>query len=173
MGMHEEGAQAVMDLMSKEQGALELTLLNAEYDRDRFETLMVEGLNRGIPAEIMTRLEGIWSASQKIAGEVVAIGKIVVSQIFAFLRAHPAITVGIALGAAVTSLCGGIPLFGVILAPLVGKLSMLYGAGVGAAFESSGSLTSDPLVAAQGLAYKFYELLRNIFLAVTQYLTPA
>ena len=162
-----------MDLMSKEQGALELTLLNAEYDRDSFETVLVEGLNRGIPTEIMTRLKGIWAATRTISGEVVAVGKIIVSQIFTFLRAHPFITVGIALGAAITSLCASAPLFGTLLAPLVGKLTIPYFAGAGAAYESTGDLVSDPLVAAQAFAYKFFELLRNVFVAVTQYLKPA
>jgi hypothetical protein len=158
-----------MKVMSKEQGALELSLMNAEQDAKPFESLLLEGLNAGIPAEIMTRLENVWKVTQRIAGEVIALGKIIVTCIFEFLRAHPGITVGIALGAAVGALSTGIPLLGPLLAPLVSKISIFYGAGLGAAY-SDGVLTSDPIVAAISLANKFFELLREIFLAVSEYL---
>lgn len=151
--------------LTKERGMFELTLLNAEVSREQLDDVLVIGLNRGIPPEIMTRLESVWGMTRTIAGEVVAIGKIVVMKIFEFLKANPNLTIGIALGAAVGALISGIPFLGALLAPLVSALSVLYGAAVGAA-KDEGADGSDPYAAVAHLAKKFFELIRAIFSSV-------
>lgn len=161
-----------MQDLTREQGAFELTLLNAEYAGTAFDDVLVEGLNLGIPAEIMTRLESIWGTTRTVAGEIVAVGKIIVSQIFAFFRANPGITIGIALGAAVGALTTAIPFIGPLLAPVAASAAMFAGAGIGATFDA-GVPTSDPLIAAIQLARKFFELLRNILWAVREYFATA
>ncbi|MER0561913.1 hypothetical protein AAA518_10290 [Pseudomonas aeruginosa] len=157
-----------MTELTKERGMFELTLLNAEVSREQLDDVLVMGLNRGIPPEIMTRLESMWGVTRMIAGEIVAIGKIVVVKIFEFLKANPNLTIGIALGAAVGTLIAGIPLLGALLAPLSTVLSMLYGAAVGATIDAGG-IPSDPYVAADHLAKKFFELIQEIFLSVKGY----
>lgn len=122
--------------LTKERGMFELTLLNAEVSREQLDDVLVIGLNCGIPPEIMTRLESVWGMTRTIAGEVVAIGKIVVVKIFEFLKANPNLTIGIALGAAVGALIAGIPFLGAMLAPLSTVLSMTYGAAVGATIDA-------------------------------------
>ena len=154
--------------LTKEQGMFELTLLNAEVSREQLDDVLVIGLNRGIPPEIMTRLESVWGMTRTIAGEVVTIGKIVVVKIFEFLKANPNLTIGIALGAAVGALIAGIPFLGAMLAPLSTALSMLYGAAVGATIDAGG-IPSDPYVAVAHLAKKFFELIQEIFLSVKDY----
>lgn len=158
-----------MAALTKERGMFELTLLNAEVSQAEMDDVLVFGLNRGIPPEIMTRLESLWRVTKTIAGQVVAVGKIVVLKIFEFLKANPNLTIGIALGAAVGVLIAGIPLLGTLLAPLSTALSMAYGAAVGAAFDAGG-IPSDPYIAASHLAKKFFELIQEIFMAVKDYL---
>ncbi|MCU9100520.1 MULTISPECIES: hypothetical protein [Pseudomonas] len=158
-----------MAALTKERGMFELTLLNAEVSQAEMDDVLVFGLNRGIPPEIMTRLESLWRVTKTIAGQVVAVGKIVVLKIFEFLKANPNLTIGIALGAAVGVLIAGIPLLGTLLAPLSTALSMAYGATVGAAFDAGG-IPSDPYIAASHLAKKFFELIQEIFMAVKDYL---
>jgi hypothetical protein len=157
-----------MQVLSKEQGVFELTLLNAELSRDQFDDFVVMGVSRGIPVEIMTRLQGLWNLTKEIAGEVVAIGKIVVRKIFEFLKANPNLSIGIALGAAVGALISGIPFIGPLLAPLSAGLSMLYGAAVGSTLDQ-GVQSNDPFVAATLLARKFFELIQSIFLSIKEY----
>lgn len=157
-----------MQVLSKEQGVFELTLLNAELSRDQFDDFVVMGISRGIPVEIMTRLQGLWNLTKEIAGEVVAIGKIVVQKIFEFLKANPNLSIGIALGAAVGALISGIPFIGPLLAPLSAGLSMLYGAAVGSTLDQ-GVQSNDPFVAATLLARKFFELIQSIFLSIKEY----
>lgn len=157
-----------MQVLTREQGVFELTLLNAEHAREQFDDILVEGLALGIPAEIMTRLEALWTVTKAIAGEVIAIGRILVTQIFAFLRAHPGIAIGVVLGAAVGALTAGVPFIGPLLAPIAASASMLAGAAIGATFDA-GAPSSDPLMAMIQLARAFFEFLQSIFLAVRDY----
>ena len=154
--------------MSPEEGLFELTLLNAEKQNSDFEEVFLEGIRRGIPPEILTRLKDLWETTKEVAGEIVAIGKIIVLAIIDFLKANVTMTVGMALGAAVSSLVFAIPFIGPLLAPLAMTISAAYGAGVGAAIES-GDMTPSPYTAAIALADRFFELLRQILLAISNY----
>ena len=153
---------------TQEQGMFELSMLNAETSYAEFEEVIIEGIKRGIPAEILTRLKDLWEVSKEVAGEVVAIGKIIVMAIIDFMKANPMITVGLILGAALSTLVLGIPFLGPLLLPITMGVSALYGAGVGAAMQG-GDYSGSPISAAIALAKKFFELLRMILLAVSDY----
>ncbi len=146
----------------------ELTLLNAESTSYNFDDVIVEGIKRKIPPELVTRLSELWEQTKRISGEVVAIGKIIVRKIMDFLVANPGMSGGIALGAAVTALVACVPFVGPILAPLAGTISILYGAGTGAAMQE-GVHTASPITAAFTLARKFLELLISIFNGISVY----
>lgn len=154
---------------NSKQGLFDLTLLNAESASASFDEVVLEGIKRGIPPEVLTRLRAIWEQTKVIAGELVAIGKIIVQQIFDFLKAHPKIVLGIALGAAVSALIAGVPYFGVLLKPFSTFIATIYGAGVGAAMEG-GDYSGSPFTAAIELAHKFFELVQKIFVAISSYL---
>lgn len=162
--MNSNGVQA----LKPEQGMFELTLLNAEISTTSFDDTVVDALDRGIPPELVTRLKELWEQTKLIAGEIVAIGKIIVRQIIDFLKANPKLTIGLALGAAVGALVGGVPLIGPLLQPLSTMIATLYGAGVGAALQN-GDSSGSPFTAAIELAKKFFELLMNILNAVAGY----
>lgn len=155
--------------LSPEKGLFELTLLNAEKKDANFEDIVLEGMRHGIPPEILTRLKSLWETTKNIAGEIVAIGKIIVLAIIDFLKENIKMTVGMALGAAVSSLILAIPFIGPLLAPLAMTLSTLYGAGVGAALEKDSANPASPITAAIALADRFFELLKQILLAVSSY----
>jgi hypothetical protein len=154
--------------LSPEQGLFELTLLNAERQEYEFEDVVIEGVRKGIPLEVITRLQEIWDVTKDIAGEGIAIGKIIVIAIFDFLKANPTLTAGMAIGAAVSSLIFAVPLIGPLLAPLGVALSTAYGAGVGAAMQE-GDYSASPVTAAVALAERFLEMLRQILIAISQY----
>lgn len=155
-------------ILSPEEGLFELTLLNAENHGIDFEDVYLEGTRQGIPAEILTRLKDLWETTKEVAGEIIAIGKIIVIAIIDFLKANVKIAVGMALGAAVGSLIIAIPFIGPILAPLSIALSAAYGAGVGAAIES-GNKTPSAYDSAMALADSFFDLFRQILIAVSDY----
>lgn len=159
--------EAIAEL-SPEQALFELSMLNAEQLQAEFEEVVMEGVKRGIPMEILTRLKDLWEVTQDIAGEIIAIGKIIVMAIIDFLKANPTLLAGMALGAAVASLVLAIPFLGPLLLPLTTILSTLYGAGVGAAMQE-GDYSASPITAAIALANKFFELLRLILKGISQY----
>ena len=94
-------------VLKSEEGMFELSLLNAEASETKFDDLVVDAIGRGIPAELITRLKEIWDAARVIAGEVVAVGRIIVGRIIEFVKQNPKLTLGLALGAAVAALMGG------------------------------------------------------------------
>lgn len=157
--------------MDTSEALFELTLLNAEKSDSSFEDFFIWGTEKGIPIEVLTRLKSIWDFTKPIAGEVVSVGKIIVTAIADFLKANKQMLLGLALGAAVAALIASVPILGPLLAPVATVISTVYGAGVGAALED-GEKTSDatnPMVAAITLAKKFMELLITIFQAVSAY----
>lgn len=163
MGTHQSGA------ITAEQAMFELTLRNAEQSRQTFDDVAVEGLLGGLPVELLTRLEALWAETRVIAGEIVVIGRIVISEIIAFFKSNPRLTVGIALGAAVGLLIGAIPFIGPWpLAPIAMVLGPIYGAGIGATAQR-GSASASPLAGAMALARNFFELFVAILNAVSKY----
>lgn len=155
-------------ILTPEQGLFELTMLNAEQKDSVYDDVVLEGINRGIPPEILTRLKEIWEMTKVIAGETVAIGKIIVNAIINFIKTNPELTIGAALGAAVTVLIIGIPIIGPILAPISALIGTIYGAGVGST-AAYGNISSDPVEAIYALANKFFELLTLILNAIVDY----
>lgn len=157
--------------MDNSEALFELSLLNAEKGESSFDEFFLWGSEKGIPTEVLTRLKSIWDFTKPIAGEVVSVGKIVVTAIADFIKANKHMMLGIALGAAVGALVASVPFLGPLLAPLATTLSAVYGAGVGAAL-GDGEKTIDathPIVVAITLAKKFMELLITIFQALSAY----
>lgn len=157
--------------MNKDDALFELSLVNAENASNSFEDFYVWGTGKGIPPEILTRLKAIWDFTKKVAGEVVSVGKIIVTTIANFLKGNPNLTIGLALGAAVAVLSGSIPVLGPLLMPVSGALATIYGAGVGAAIDDGEKMrdATDPIVAAIALARSFMKLLIEIFQAISVY----
>ena len=158
---HELSATALIP----ERALLELTLRSTEQSDRSFDEVFMLGTKYGIPPEILTRLEGVWEQTRKVAGEVVEIGKLIVNEILKFLEANRGMAVGMAIGAAVGALVALVPIIGPILAPLTIVLGALYGAGVSAAIQS-GDQSGSPGAAALALARKFFELFAAIVNAV-------
>jgi hypothetical protein len=147
---------------------LELSLINAETSDASFDDVMVEALKRGIAPEIVTRLSEVWAKAFLISGEIIGVGRIVVTKILEFVVANPKIAIGAALGACATTLVASVPFIGPLLAPLTASVFMLYGAGIGAAAQS-GDYSMSPVSAAFELAQKFFELLVAIFNGIKEH----
>ena len=156
--------------ISSGQAHFELTLMNAESVTADFDDVVVSGIRRGIPPELLTRLKALWEQTKVVAGEVVAFGRIIVQKIVDFLLANPKLAIGLAIGAAVSALIASIPFLGAVLAPISTWVATLYGAGVGATMQQ-GDFSGSPMSAAIELASKFFELLVSIFNGIAQYWT--
>lgn len=105
---------------------LEITLLNAEASGKTFDEVLLEGLDKDIPPEMLTRMKDLWETTQEMGGELIEIGKIIVLKMLDFLKANPKLSAALALGAAVFLLTNSIPILGQILAPLLGLVTTGY-----------------------------------------------
>ena len=157
--------------LEPKRALFELSILNAECSDREFEDVLLESLKRNIPPEIVTRLKDLWAQTKLIAGEVIAIGKIIVGKIVDFLLSNTHVMIGIALGAVLSSLILSIPILGFLLKPLAGTvsaISTMYWAGVGASMQV-GDNSLSPMSATIELAKKFFEMFSSIINGVTEY----
>lgn len=61
-----------------------------------------------------------------VAGRIIEVGRRILSFVLEMLRRYPATALGAVVGLTVTMLVGSIPLLGIILGPLVGKLTAAF-----------------------------------------------
>ncbi|WP_201486766.1 hypothetical protein [Pseudomonas sp. OF001] len=151
--------------LTEKQALIRVSMLNAEVIDANFEEVMVSRICSGWPPELLTRLEGLWGVTKKIAGESVAIGKIILMKVFEFVESNPKVFVGAAVGAAFSVLVSGIPFLGAIIAPYVAAIGALTGAAAGAAMQNpkaDGSIESGLIT----LAENFFGLFFAIFKAI-------
>lgn len=152
--------------MKPEVALLELIVINAEAQQaESFAAAAKALLDRGLPPEVVTRMQDLWDKTKVIGGEVVAVGKIIIKKIVDFFLANPGLAIGVAIGAAVSALVSAsIPFIGALLAPLVGVLVALYGYNIQEGGRDS------MLHSTVKLAVEFFKLLVDIFKAVVNYI---
>ena len=154
--------------MKPETALLELSVMNATYDKHDFTDTVVDAIKRGIPPELVTRLEELWKKTKVVAGEVVNIGKIIVAKIMEFLKNNPGMSLGIALGAALGAMVSLIPLLGPLIAPLAAAVAAIYGGLVGTSIDD-GDVSASLMASAISLANKFLKLFADIINSVASY----
>jgi len=115
-------------VLSPMEAELELTLWNADADDMSSSDLYLWLRESGLPSEVAIRLHGLVDTVKEIGGSVINIGKIIIIKIIEFVKAHPNLAIGIAVGAAIGALAMMIPFLGVYLAPT----AMLFGMTIGA-----------------------------------------
>ena len=81
--------------------------------------------NTRLSPEITIRLHELANYTEKVGNEVIYIGKIILIKIIEFVKAHPYLTTGIAIGATGGYLLNSIPFIGPILAPLATVLGIV------------------------------------------------
>jgi ElaB/YqjD/DUF883 family membrane-anchored ribosome-binding protein len=156
------------DVLTQQEGALELSILSAQTTSHSFDEVLTEMLNKGVPAEVLTRMEQLWETTKEIAGEVIQIGKIIVIKILEFVKEHPGLAIGIAVGAAIGALVGLVPFIGPLLQPLGIAVGAMVGGLSGIGLDSSDEVTS-PVRAAIIIAREFFKFFASILNSVRDY----
>lgn len=119
-------------------------------------------LKKGLPIEIVTRLDDLWEDTKIIAGRVIQVGKLIFCRILEFIATYPHAAIGALVGAAIGALMNGVPLLGPLLAPLSSSLGAIIGAVGGAQLDTGrGDVQSIILVAKD-----FFKMLIDIFNAL-------
>jgi hypothetical protein len=124
--LYATGQQAIFAEVNGDQALSDLKLLNEKTIKLDFHEYILDGIERNVPTEILTRMEELWDITKAIGGEIIAIGKIIVMKIFDFLKANPKLAAGLAVGAIIYFLSNAIPLIGPILAPILATITAIY-----------------------------------------------
>ncbi|WP_198805757.1 hypothetical protein [Leptolyngbya sp. BL0902] len=152
--------------LSTAQANLKLAIWNAEANSVTSSELYVQIQELGLPEEVVSRLHELVSFTQRVAGKVCSIGKIVLLKILDFVKAHPFLIagagIGAVIGAAIAGLITSIPFLGQILAPVAAILGITIaavGAVVGHRLDKQFQGVGEDIVE---IAQQFFSLLANV-----------
>jgi hypothetical protein len=154
---------------------LKLGLLNAEAAQMNQLDLITRFTNKGLPQEIVTRLEWLWDQTKFVAGGVIQIGKILLMKIWEWVERNPNMVIGMAIGAAIGALVGMIPFIGPFLAPIAAALGIVIGGLAGHRVdkqEAGYQLNYGKMAMVEDvitMAKEFFRLLAAIFLGLKEY----
>ena len=116
---------------SQAEANFEFTLWNAEAEATTSSDFYLWLRESGLPSEVAIRLMKMVDHTEEVAGRIISIGKIILIKIIEFVKAHPNLSIGVAVGAALSLLASTIPFLGAFLAPIVGLLGITVGAVAG------------------------------------------
>jgi len=157
--------------MVKEKAELEMLVLNGEANRFDKLNIFTDFINKGLPQEIITRLDSLWNMTKTISGEIVNVGRIILVKIWEFVQENTNLTIGVAIGVAIGSLVSLVPFLGSFLAPIGMALGALIGGVTGERLDriAKGEMVSEKSGMIEGsimVAKKFFKLLADIFNAL-------
>ncbi|MCL1825939.1 MAG: hypothetical protein FWG26_08400 [Betaproteobacteria bacterium] len=99
--------------MTKARAELEIALLQAEADSMSSSDLYIWLTESGLPSEVAVRFRELIGKVIFVLDITVSIGKIIVIKLIEFVKTHPNMAVGAALGAVISLLVSSIPVWGV------------------------------------------------------------
>ena len=144
------------------QDQINLIELEASARQENRDEMFDSLLGCGIPPEIAARLLKLWGVVKKIGERFIHVGRIVLAELVRFLREHPCLCIGAALGAWAGLMVSCIPVIGVHLAPITALIGAVYGAAVGHGADT-GRSAEHFIVLAWDAARIFFDLLLRIF----------
>lgn len=110
------------------QTSLDMTLWQAEADSTSNSKLYLILRDSGLPHEAIVRLHELVKYTKKIAGQVVAVGKIILIKIIEFVKANPCLVMGagisVVIGAVVADLITSMPFLKKLLTPVAMALGI-------------------------------------------------
>ncbi len=140
----------------------EMVLLQKKYEGVDREKMRAWLLKKGLPIEVVTRLDDLWDATTTIAGHVLRVSKIIFCRILEFIKTYPNTAIGILIGAAIGALVNAVPFLGPMLAPITTALGAIAGAVAGAQLDTG----KDGLQSIIIVAKEFFMMLIDIFKAI-------
>lgn len=152
--------------LKQNDGLLGLTMLNSKYKNKSFNDVLVEMANSNLSMEIITRLRELWDKTKNIAGEVIHIGKIIVSKILEFVKENQNMAIGIAIGVAIGALINTIPVLGFFLSSLATILGVTVGGLKGMRMDRKNDSYMEALIESANM---FFKLLADIINSVRIY----
>lgn len=159
------------------QANLKMALWQADADSIGSNELYVWFSDSGLPNEVIIRLHQLISYTKKVGNKVFSIGKIIIIKLIEFIKAHPSLVIGAAIGIGVASLITSVPFFGQLLAPVAAALGItitMLGAVAGHRVDkrNQGQEVQDGIVGIAEnvveIASIFFKLIADVFNLVFQ-----
>ncbi len=152
--------------LTKGDATIELSVLNSATHDLEWVDIVTMLNNRGAKLELVTRMQDLWEKTKIIAGEVVNIGRVILLQIWEFVKTNPNMILGAVIGAAIGALTLLIPFVGQFLAPIAIAIGSTLGALAGHRIDKvlcgeqvSNSIFEDLITAAK----RFFQFIIDIF----------
>jgi hypothetical protein len=151
------------------QANLELAILSSEAVALTSSDLYAWLKDSGLPDEAAIRLKAIAEITAEVGQRVIYVGKMILMKIIEFVKTHPNMTIGIAIGAAIGVLVNAIPWIGTFLAPIATLIGVTVGALAGHRLDKAASgLPQNSGLIAIGqdvieIATAFFKLFMDIF----------
>lgn len=153
--------------LSRAQANLKLALWDTEAESVKSSDVYAQLQDLGLPEEIVSRLHELITFTKKVAGKVLAVGKIVLLKIIEFVKAHPFLVagmgVGYVIGAAISGLIISVPILGPLLAPVASALgiaSIAIGAVIGHKLDKQFQGVGEDI---SEIVQQFFALLIDVF----------
>ena len=168
-------SEVMVEVMPVGTAQLKLGLLNAQTAQMNKLDLITRFTNKGLPQEIVTRLDWLWEETKVIAGQVIHLGKIILMKIWEWVERNPNMVIGMAIGAAIGALVSLIPFIGPFLAPIATALGLVIGGIAGHRVDKkmSGHVLGEGKMAIAEdvitMAKEFFRLLAAILLGFKEY----
>ncbi len=148
--------------ISPAQANLKLSLWQLQVESVRNSDLYLWLQDCGLPQEVVVRLHRLVDYTEEVGGKTLALGKIILLKLVEFVKSHPNLTAGAAVGAAAAILVNAIPFLGPVLAPVLGPLAVALGVVAGHRLDkrAQGREISGGMI---GFAEDVIEIARDFF----------
>ncbi len=161
-------------VLKSAQANIDLAIWNSEAESVKSRDLYLWLRESGLPHEVAFQLKKLVYRTRIVADHIISIGKIILIKIIEFIKAHPNLTIGIALGAAIGALVNMIPFLGSFLSPIAMALGVSIGVVAGHQLDKlkkgqTANAGGNLITISQDLieiAKEFFKLLIDIFNAV-------
>ena len=159
--------------MTKSQAIKDLILVEIDALKQSKDKVFEFFMEKNVPKEIILKITEIWDYSKEIGGSLIAIGKIIIMKIIAFVQENSSMAFGMALGGIVGAFAGAfvgwIPFLGNALSSLSISIGIMIGAVAGSRMDraSKGEYIDDSVMSiftdAIAVAKTFIAFLMDIF----------
>ena len=149
--------------MTRAQASLELALWQADAEAMSSSDIYLWLRESGLPPEVAIRMKELINLTARIGTKTITLGKIVLVKIIAFIKRNQNLAVGMALGAAISSLVAAIPVFGQFLAPIALPLGVIIGAIAGHRIDQANGSRISGETGLVAIAQDVIEIAREFF----------
>lgn len=165
--------------MGNAKAKMDLLMLHSKAENFNVADFITELINKGLPNEMVTRLQLLGSQIKYIGEQSINIGKIILMKLWDFIKENPNLAIGFAIGLGLATLVGMlinlIPWIGTwlsgIVTPIIAVITIPIGTLKGHRLDkvAKGEPVSDSILEDLiTIAKKFWTLIVDIFTALKE-----